>query len=103
MCVYLKILFILFLERGEGREKEREISVCGCLSHAPTGDLAHNPGMCPDWELKPVTLWSIARAQSTELHQQGYIFFCNAKRIFIIFLVTPEHHHENQSLNCDKR
>ena len=25
--------------------------MCGCLSHAPTRDLAHNPGMCPDWEL----------------------------------------------------
>ena len=24
--------------------------MCGCLSHAPTGDLAPNPGMCPDWE-----------------------------------------------------
>ena len=25
--------------------------MCGCLSRAPpTGDLAHNPGMCPDWE-----------------------------------------------------
>ena len=24
--------------------------MCGCLSHTPTGDLAHNPGMCPDWE-----------------------------------------------------
>ena len=38
----------LFLERG--REKRRETSVCGCLSYAPTGDLACNPGMCPDWE-----------------------------------------------------
>ena len=29
--------------------------MCGCLSHGPslasTGDLARNPGMCPDWEL----------------------------------------------------
>ena len=24
--------------------------MCGCLLHAPTGDLACNPGMCPDWE-----------------------------------------------------
>ena len=25
--------------------------MCGCLSHGPpTGDLACNPGMCPDWE-----------------------------------------------------
>ena len=36
-----KILFILFLDRGEGREKERERNV-------NVGDLAHNPGLCPD-------------------------------------------------------
>ena len=24
--------------------------MCGCLSHAPTKDLACNPGMCLDWE-----------------------------------------------------
>ena len=47
----------LFLERGEGREKVRERnidvqeiqqSVASCTPQ--TGDLAHNPGMCPDWE-----------------------------------------------------
>ena len=44
--------FYLFIFRGEGREIGRETSMCGCLSHAPpSGDLAHNPGMCPDWEL----------------------------------------------------
>ena len=33
---HLKIYFIyLFLERGEEKERGREISVCGCLSHAP--------------------------------------------------------------------
>ena len=24
--------------------------MCSCLSHTPSGDLALNPGMCPDWE-----------------------------------------------------
>ena len=44
----------LFLETGgEGereREKERErnTNVVACL-RPPTEDLAHNPGMCPDW------------------------------------------------------
>ena len=44
--------FIYFLERGEGRGKrERNIHQ---LPHAcpPTGDLAFNTGMCPNWELK---------------------------------------------------
>ena len=32
-------------------EKEREeTSMCGCLSIAPTGDMADNPVMCPDWK-----------------------------------------------------
>ena len=24
--------------------------MCGCLLGTPTGDLACNPDMCPDWE-----------------------------------------------------
>ena len=48
----LKKSFIyLFLERGEGREKGAEKHQCVVASCAPsTEDLAHNPGMCPDWE-----------------------------------------------------
>ena len=44
--------FYLFLERGEGREKERErnINVWLPLMCPPTGDLARDPGICPDWE-----------------------------------------------------
>ena len=51
---FLKILFIyLFLEREDGWEKERKrnINVWLPLTCPPTGDLAHNPGMCPDREL----------------------------------------------------
>ena len=48
---FLKDFIYLFLERGEG-EREGEKHQCVVASHAPTtGDLAHNPGMCPDWEL----------------------------------------------------
>ena len=48
---FKKDFIYLFLERGEGREKEREKYQCVVASHvAPTGDLACNPGMCPDWE-----------------------------------------------------
>ena len=33
-------------------EKEGEKHQCVVASHMdPTGDLAHNPDMCPDWEL----------------------------------------------------
>ena len=54
LLLFLKILFIYlyFLERGKGKEEEREKNISVFASHAPpTRDLAHNPGMCPDWEL----------------------------------------------------
>ena len=57
MNLFLKKDFIyLLLERGEGKEKERErsIDVWLSLTHVlPTGDLACNPGLCPDWESNP--------------------------------------------------
>ena len=34
----------------------------------PTGDLARNPGMCPDWELNQQPFGSQAVIQSTEPH-----------------------------------
>ena len=37
----------------------------------PTGDLASNPGMCPDWESNQQPFVSQAGAQSTEPHQPG--------------------------------
>ena len=37
----------------------------------PTGDLALNPGMCPDWESNQRPFGLQACAQSTELHQPG--------------------------------
>ena len=54
---FLKDLTYLFLERGEGREKEGERNIDvrekyqSVAPHTPpTRDLARNPGMCPDWE-----------------------------------------------------
>ena len=42
----------LFLERGREGEREGEKHRRVVASRAlPTGDMAHNPGMCPDWEL----------------------------------------------------
>ena len=32
---FFKKMFYLFLDRGEGREDERETSVCGCRLHTP--------------------------------------------------------------------
>ena len=50
--IFSFLRFYLHLERGEGRGRERERNQCVVASPmAPTGDLAHTPGMCPDWEL----------------------------------------------------
>ena len=47
---------------------------CVVASHAPpTGDLAHNPGMFPDWESNQRPFGWQAHTQSTELHQPGEI------------------------------
>ena len=65
--------FILIFFRERGREGERvreEYSlVASCTS--PNGDLAHNPGMCPDRESNWRPFVSQASAQSTEPHQTG--------------------------------
>ena len=64
-----KIKFI-FRERGREGEREGEKHQCVVDYHvAPTGGLAHNRGMCPDWGLNwwPLT----AHTQSTEQHQSG--------------------------------
>ena len=51
-CFFFFLRFYLFLFRGDGMEKERKrnINVWLPLGVPPTGDLACNPGMCPDWE-----------------------------------------------------
>ena len=65
-------LFI-FRERGKwGRKTGRETSMCGLpLMHHPTGDLARNPGMCPDWGLNWWPFGLQVGTQSTEPHQPG--------------------------------
>ena len=66
--------FYLFIFTQRGGEGERGKHQCVISSHEPpTGDLAHNPGMCPDWELNHQPFGLQASAQSTELHQPGLI------------------------------
>ena len=70
---FLRFIY-LFLERGEGREKERERNINA--SHvSPAGDLACNPDMFPDWESNWGPFGSQAGVQSTEPHQLGLICF----------------------------
>ena len=80
LFVFFKDFSYLFLETGKGREKERERNIYVREKHdrcmSPAGDLAHNSGMCPDWELSQQPLSSQAGTQSTEPHQPGPIFMC---------------------------
>ena len=76
-ATFKKNFIYLFLERGEGREKERERSINvgeihqSAASHAPpTGDLAGKTQACAltgNWR----PFGSLAGAQSTEPHQPG--------------------------------
>ena len=62
---------------GREREREGEKHQCVVAFRMPTtGDLVHNPGMCPDWELNWPPFGSQAGLQSTERHQlgQGSVF-----------------------------
>ena len=44
-----RILFYFILERGEGREEERETLIFASCT-PPTGDMAYILGMYPNWE-----------------------------------------------------
>ena len=75
---FFKIYFI-FRERGREREREREKHQGVVASQVPsTGDLACNPGMCPDWELNWQPFGLGNNTQTAEQHQsgQGYVLFC---------------------------
>ena len=69
---YLFIYLFIYLERereGERDGEKRQCVVAYCMP--PPEDLAHNPGICPDWESNPPPFASQACAWSTELHKPG--------------------------------
>ena len=70
---YLKIFYVfIFRQKGRGKEREGEKHQCVVASRAPpTGDLACNPGMCPNWELNWRPFGLQASTQSFGPHQPG--------------------------------
>ena len=54
----------------------------------PSGDLALNLGMCPNWESNQQPFGPQAGAQSTEPHQPGQIAFSLKAASNIIYFVV---------------
>ena len=48
--IFKEILFIFRERRREGERKGEKYQCVGASCTLPIGDLAHNPGICPDWE-----------------------------------------------------
>ena len=60
----------MFSQRGKEGEREGEKHQCVVAPRVPpTGHLACNPGMCPDWESNQRPFGSQVSSQSTEPHQ----------------------------------
>ena len=50
---FFKILFIYFQREGKGGREGQKHQCVVASGVPPTGHLAHNSGMCPDWESNP--------------------------------------------------
>ena len=73
---------------GRERERKGEKHQCGVASHAPpTGDLAHNLGMCRDCESNRQPFGLQDGPQSTEPHQPGHTLKAlkNSQEVFGFF------------------
>ena len=66
------VYLLMFRWRGrEEKERERNINMWEPLKSPLLGNMAHNPGICPDWESNQQPFGSQASAQSTEPHESG--------------------------------
>ena len=75
LILFFKGFVYLFRERGREGEREGDKHQCVVAPHVfPTGDLARNPGMCPDWESnqRPYGLQALSPLSHTS---QGYSIY----------------------------
>ena len=79
--LFLKdFIYLFFRERGREGEREGEKHQHVVAPYIPpTGELARNQGMCPDWVSNQRPLGLQACAQSTELHQPEHHVFKNKR------------------------
>ena len=101
--IFKRFYLLLFRQRGRVGERVEEKHQCVVASCAPpTGDLARNPGMCPDWESNQVPFGLQASAQSTEPHQSG-LLICILITIWLHslhFIVYKQSYHLWRWLKC---
>ena len=97
----------LFLERLEGWEKERERNNNlqekhgSVASHMPpTGDLAHNPGMCPDRKSNQGPFGLQDSVRSTESHQSGPNLYFLVPSPFSSIHPNPFPSGNHQNVHC---
>ena len=72
--IFKKDFIYLFFGEGKGGRKRAKKHQCVVVSCAPpTGDLACNPGMCPDWESNQTPFGS-QWCSTTEPFEPGPMF-----------------------------
>ena len=90
--VVLKILFYLLLERGEGKEKGRKTSLCGCLSHAPYWVPGLQPRQVPWLGIELATLWFTGQhpihSATSARAEYVYLDFCISNFSFLSIIST---------------
>ena len=85
---FFKNLFIFREKKGEGKREEEKHQCVAASCTPPTGDLACNPGLCPDWESNWQPFGSQAGPQPTEPHHPGLLlFFLIVVKIHIRFAI----------------
>ena len=79
------LLKFIFTERGREAEREGEKYQCVVAFHvAPTGDLAHNPGICPDWESNLRPFGSQPMLNPLSYTSEGWIYFLKILKYMLI-------------------
>ena len=74
-----KRFYLFFREKRREGEREGEKHQCVVASHTPpTGDLACNPGMCPDWESTHDPLVHRLALHPLSHTSQGWFMFLKA-------------------------
>ena len=93
LIVLLKNTLFIYFQREGKREREGNINVWLPFTcpPPPTGDLAWNPGMCPDQELNWRAFDSKSGTQSTVPHQPGPECTSYSPHLFTHSPTCPSH------------